>query len=123
MAEFLPHRRNRKRNRARHYGAPNPRGRGARGKRSGWGSAARELGPILWALPLAVFTALALVGVRPAGTVDLSGPGASARDVEAARFSRCGGFGGRDNCVVDGDTLWYRGQKIRIADINTPETS
>ena len=24
-------------------------------------------------------------------------------------------------CVVDGDTFWYRGEKIRIADINTPE--
>lgn len=29
----------------------------------------------------------------------------------------------RVNCVVDGDTLWYGGQKIRIADINTPEIS
>jgi endonuclease YncB( thermonuclease family) len=29
----------------------------------------------------------------------------------------------RVNCVVDGDTFWYRGQKIRIADINTPEIS
>ena len=26
-------------------------------------------------------------------------------------------------CVVDGDTFWYRGQKIRIADINAPEVS
>jgi endonuclease YncB( thermonuclease family) len=24
--------------------------------------------------------------------------------------------------VVDGDTIWYRGAKIRLADINTPET-
>lgn len=28
----------------------------------------------------------------------------------------------RINCVVDGDTFWFRGQKIRIADIDTPET-
>lgn len=27
----------------------------------------------------------------------------------------------RDNCVIDGDTFWYRGEKIRVADINTPE--
>lgn len=26
-------------------------------------------------------------------------------------------------CVVDGDTFWLEGTKIRIADINTPETS
>lgn len=29
----------------------------------------------------------------------------------------------RRTCVVDGDTIWYEGAKIRIADINTPETS
>lgn len=27
----------------------------------------------------------------------------------------------RDNCVIDGDTFRYRGEKIRIADIDTPE--
>jgi len=25
----------------------------------------------------------------------------------------------RVNCVVDGDTLWLRGEKIRVADIDT----
>jgi micrococcal nuclease len=30
--------------------------------------------------------------------------------------------GGGTNCVVDGDTFWMNGQKIRIADIDTPET-
>jgi micrococcal nuclease len=25
--------------------------------------------------------------------------------------------------VIDGDTFWYRGEKIRVADINAPETS
>lgn len=29
--------------------------------------------------------------------------------------------GPRDNCVVDGDTLWLAGEKIRIADIDAPE--
>lgn len=28
----------------------------------------------------------------------------------------------RTNCVIDGDTIWYQGEKIRIADINAPET-
>ncbi len=46
----------------------------------------------------------------------------SAPDTETARFARCSGPV-RKTCVVDGDTFWYRGTKIRIADINTPETS
>lgn len=29
----------------------------------------------------------------------------------------------RTNCVVDGDTIWLDGAKIRIADIDTPEVS
>lgn len=29
----------------------------------------------------------------------------------------------RFNCVVDGDTFWFQGSKIRIADIDTPEIS
>jgi len=29
--------------------------------------------------------------------------------------------GPRDNCVVDGDTFWLAGEKLRIADIDTPE--
>lgn len=29
----------------------------------------------------------------------------------------------RYHCVVDGDTLWIGGQKIRVADIDTPEVS
>ncbi|MBA4747509.1 MAG: thermonuclease family protein [Sphingopyxis sp.] len=38
-----------------------------------------------------------------------------------ARFGLCHSGGGT-NCVVDGDTFWFQGQKIRIADIDTPET-
>lgn len=30
--------------------------------------------------------------------------------------------GGGTNCVVDGDTFWIDGEKIRIADIDAPET-
>lgn len=40
---------------------------------------------------------------------------------QQARFAPCGS-GPRITCVVDGDTFWLRGAKIRIADINTPET-
>jgi micrococcal nuclease len=35
-------------------------------------------------------------------------------------FRLCGGRG-QSNCVVDGDTIWYGGVKIRLADIDTPE--
>lgn len=36
-------------------------------------------------------------------------------------FSICGSI--RYTCVVDGDTIWLKGTKIRIADIDTPEIS
>ena len=39
----------------------------------------------------------------------------------SSRFGLCHGMGGPD-CVVDGDTFWMEGTKIRIADIDTPET-
>ncbi|MGV3482445.1 MAG: thermonuclease family protein [Sphingobium sp.] len=39
----------------------------------------------------------------------------------AVRFGLCHSGGGR-NCVVDGDTFRVDGAKIRIADIDTPET-
>lgn len=41
---------------------------------------------------------------------------------KASLFSLCAP-GPRITCVVDGDTVWLDGTKIRIADINTPETS
>lgn len=37
------------------------------------------------------------------------------------RFTLCH-TGGGVNCVVDGDTIWLRGEKIRIADVDAPET-
>lgn len=47
---------------------------------------------------------------------------AGAADGERARFALCGEHR-HDDCVVDGDTIRYRGDKIRIADINAPEVS
>ncbi len=49
-------------------------------------------------------------------------PAATSRDSERATFPICKGSG-RITCIVDGDTIWYRGTKIRIADIDTPEIS
>lgn len=45
----------------------------------------------------------------------------AAKDVLSARFALCHSGGG-SNCVVDGDTFWFAGDKYRIADIDTPET-
>ena len=39
----------------------------------------------------------------------------------SARFTICG-HAKRIDCMVDGDTFWMAGTKIRIADIDTPET-
>lgn len=44
------------------------------------------------------------------------------RKLYKAFFSLCGSAK-RINCVVDGDTFWLAGEKIRIADIDTPELS
>jgi endonuclease YncB( thermonuclease family) len=48
---------------------------------------------------------------------------ASAADATATHvhFSYCK-WGGGTNCVVDGDTFWIGGQKVRIAGIDAPET-
>lgn len=47
---------------------------------------------------------------------------ASPLDSERATFPICSGSN-RVTCIVDGDKIWYRGTKIRIADIDTPEVS
>ena len=39
----------------------------------------------------------------------------------AATFALCA-EGPRTTCVVDGDTFWLNGEKVRLADINAPET-
>ncbi|QGP79451.1 thermonuclease family protein [Sphingobium sp. CAP-1] len=52
----------------------------------------------------------------------IDGPAQSApADSLSADFGLCHSGGGTD-CVVDGDTFWFRGDKYRIADIDTPET-
>jgi endonuclease YncB( thermonuclease family) len=49
-------------------------------------------------------------------------PSSAVAQVSIKPFSRCMGAV-RTHCVVDGDTLWHGGTKIRIADIDTPEIS
>jgi endonuclease YncB( thermonuclease family) len=65
--------------------------------------------------------ALLLVAGLTAAVFTCSVP-SFAEKPEAALFSQCAP-GPRITCVVDGDTFWLDGTKIRIADINTPETS
>lgn len=48
--------------------------------------------------------------------------GQSGGEVRAGTFPLCG-EGQRLSCIVDGDTFWLDGDKIRIADIDTPELS
>jgi endonuclease YncB( thermonuclease family) len=76
------------------------------------------LNPLLVVAPLAAFTAVFLWdGGPPAASLPLT-----VTEPEGAVFGPCAGSM-RITCVIDGDTIWYRGDKIRLADINAPETS
>lgn len=56
------------------------------------------------------------------GATSLSTSVEAAQSTVAARFAKCTSSV-RKNCVVDGDTLWLNGQKVRVADIDAPEIS
>jgi micrococcal nuclease len=73
--------------------------------------------PNLWILLFA-----AVVGA--AGYYGFSHQSAAIPQHEAKkqRFVACG-YVTRNNCVIDGDTFFFGGEKIRIADIDAPETS
>ena len=78
---------------------------------------------LLVALPLAAFTAVFPWDGPPRGVaLSFEAEPNVGFDRERANFALCDGPV-RVNCDVDGDTFWYRGEKIRIADINTPEVS
>lgn len=81
---------------------------------------------------------LGLIGMAAAASAALFWPSAASGDarpaakatpqtrlstatIPARTFGKCHSGGGL-NCVVDGDTFWIDGEKIRIADIDTPET-
>jgi len=66
---------------------------------------------------------MAAVGVRETGLAEffLDPPSPIVGTVAPRSFGLCA-RGSRTTCVVDGDTFWLDGTKIRIADINTPET-
>jgi len=61
----------------------------------------------------------------PSAVHVLSGDETYASDARwkvSVAFQKCA-LGTRQACVVDGYTIWLDGQKIRIADIDTPEVS
>lgn len=65
---------------------------------------------------------IAAVGGALVGIASLAIPAyAPARDEITRSFTLCH-TGGGTNCVVDGDTIWLDGEKIRVADIDAPET-
>lgn len=77
----------------------------------------RGMDQVATRLALSVAISLgALIGLNwPAGGgADLSG-------FNTGKFGICH-TGGGTNCVVDGDTAWIAGERVRIADIDAPET-
>lgn len=57
----------------------------------------------------------------PAGTAGAAPDRVAGTVTQSAHFGFCH-TGGGTNCVVDGDTFWIDGEKIRVADIDAPET-
>lgn len=85
----------------------------------------RRFSFIIIALPIAAFSAIFFWGGGPSSRAADSNTDsipASPSDIDSGDFSICSGRV-RVTCIVDGDTFWFRGEKIRIADINTPEVS
>ena len=70
---------------------------------------------------------LVLLGAATAGLaagsweVIIGPPTAEAAKPVRAHFGLCH-RGGGTNCVVDGDSFWIEGEKVRVADIDAPET-
>lgn len=63
-----------------------------------------------------------LAGLMLGGLMAIGWPVATeAAEPSLRDFAVCGTV--RNTCVVDGDTFWLEGVKIRIADIDTPEIS
>lgn len=64
----------------------------------------------------------ALLGLAGIAAVDWFSTAGIAQAAETTHdFAVCGMV--RRTCVVDGDTFWLEGVKVRIADIDTPEIS
>lgn len=77
----------------------------------------RPVGELQHQMPFAITASQSEDLLR--GGQALREPAALKTDSFAFQFKRCGAR--RWSCVVDGDTFWLNGEKIRIADIDTPE--
>ncbi|WP_206109950.1 thermonuclease family protein [Peteryoungia ipomoeae] len=66
--------------------------------------------------------AFALLALMTTGTTSHAASQNAKGLAISGTFTICGAKK-RINCIVDGDTFWYRGEKYRISDINTPEVS
>ena len=71
---------------------------------------------------LSTFALPALLLLLPSAPAAGERDGQASEQVEGVTFAKCQGRG-RVTCVVDGDTFWLNGTKIRVADIDTPETA
>ncbi len=65
------------------------------------------------AIVLGIISAIALTVSAPTTTV-------AAPNMASVRFEKCAN-GYRISCVIDGDSLWIDGTKVRVADIDAPE--
>jgi endonuclease YncB( thermonuclease family) len=54
-------------------------------------------------------------------TIAIQRPSKPGSESYRAPFGFCH-TGGGTNCVVDGDTFWFNGEKVRVSDIDAPET-
>jgi micrococcal nuclease len=63
----------------------------------------------------------AVIGLGAGSLMSVVERRSASATVIARQFTVCH-TGGGTNCVVDGDTIWLDGEKIRVADIDTPET-
>lgn len=93
----------------RNKGVPRHRAKARKPSRSSWATTA--------IIPLSAIAFLLAWQYTP-GQPALS---ASGQAQVRASFHHCK-WGGGTNCVVDGDTIYLEGQKIRIAGIDAPET-
>ncbi len=64
---------------------------------------------------------LLAMGAALAGSLGVGSVANQAAAHVVRDFTSCHAGGGA-NCVVDGDTFWIDGEKVRISDIDAPET-
>lgn len=80
----------------------------------------RSLKPARFRRTLAVLLGAAAAALAAGGWEATLGP-PTAEAAKPIRFGLCP-RGGGSNCVVDGDSFWIGGEKVRVADIGAPET-